>query len=106
MSTPSGLGPEVISVLVADSNQTQSQLLCGALRRQGTFRVASSRAELSECLSVLERDLADVLTDDRDRLYELLRGVHSGYTNLATILLLDNYDRELVVNSFRAGARG
>ena len=103
---------EIISVLVADSNQTQSQLLCGALRRQGTFRVASSRAELSACLSVLERGLADVLlladgaTDDRDRLYELLRGVHSGYSNLATILLLDDYDRELVVNSFRAGARG
>jgi len=108
----SGLSPEVISVLVADSNQTQSQLLCGALRRQGTFRVGGCRADLSECLSVLESDPADVLvladglTDDRDRLYELLRGVHSGHPNLAIVLLLDNYDRELVVNSLRAGARG
>jgi DNA-binding NarL/FixJ family response regulator len=67
---------------------------------------------LSECLSVLEADPADVLlladgiTDDRERLYELLRGVHSSYPNLAIVLLLDNYDRELVVNSLRAGARG
>jgi DNA-binding NarL/FixJ family response regulator len=112
MSTPSGLGPEVISVLVADSNQTQSQLLCGALRRQGTFKVAGCRADLSECLSVLESDPADVLVladglaDDRDRLYELLRGVHSSFPGLAIVLLLDNYDRELVVNSLRAGARG
>jgi len=108
----SGLSPEVISVLVADSNQTQSQLLCGALRRQGTFKVAGCRAELSECLLTLESDPADVLlladglTDDRERLYELLRGVHSSYPNLAIVLLLDNYDRELVVNSLRAGARG
>lgn len=112
MSSPSGPSPEVISVLVADSNQTQSQLLCGALRRQGAFKVASCQAELGECLSVLESDpvdvllLADGLTDHRERLYELLRGVHSGYPNLAIVLLLDNYDRELVVNSLRAGARG
>ena len=112
MSSPSGLSPEVVSVLVADSNQTQSQLLCGALRRQGAFKVAGCRAELSECLTVLEADPADVLvladglTDNRERLYELLRGVHSGYPNLAIVLLLDNYDRELVVNSLRAGARG
>ena len=112
MSSPSGLSPEVVSVLVADSNQTQSQLLCGALRRQGAFKVTGCLAELSECLSVLEPGPADVLlladglTDERDRLYELLRGVHSGYPNLAIVLLLDNYDRELVVNSLRAGARG
>ena len=111
MSSPL-LSSEVISVLVADSNQTQSQLLCGALRRQGTFKVAGCRAELSECLSVLESNpanvlvLADGLINDRDRLYELLRGVHSGYPNLATVLLLDDYDRELVVNSLRSGARG
>jgi DNA-binding NarL/FixJ family response regulator len=107
-----GINPEVISVLVADSNQTQSQLLCGALRRQGTFKVASCAAQLSECLSILEPDAADVLlladrtTKHRDQLYELLRGVHSAYPDLAIVLLLDGYDRELVVNSLRAGARG
>lgn len=111
MSSPL-LASEVISVLVADSNQTQSQLLCSALRRQGTFKVSRCHAELSECLSVLESDSADVLVvadgliDDRDRLYEMTRGVHSDFPNLAIVLLLDNYDRELVVNSLRAGARG
>jgi DNA-binding NarL/FixJ family response regulator len=112
MSTPSGLSPDAISVLVADSNQTQSQLLCGALRRQGTFKVAGCLAELSECLSVLESNPADVLvladglTEERDRLYELLRGVQAAYPDVAIVLLLDNYDRELVVNTLRAGARG
>jgi len=112
MSSSSGLSPEAISVVVADSNQTQSQLLCGALRRQGTFKVAACEANLADCLSTLESDpvgvllLADGLADDRDRLYELLRGVHTSYQNIAIVLLLDNYDRELVVNSLRAGARG
>jgi len=104
--------PEIISVLVADSNQTQSQLLCGALRRQAAFKVTGSRAELSACLCILEHDLADVLvladgiSDDRDRLYELLRRVHSAYPSIGIVLLLDQYDRDLVVNSLRAGAQG
>ena len=55
----SGLRAEIVRVLVADSNQTESQLLCGALGRQRTFKVASCRPELSECLSVLESDSAD-----------------------------------------------
>jgi DNA-binding NarL/FixJ family response regulator len=106
------LTPEVICVLVADSNQTRSQLLFGALRRQGTFKVEGSRAELSECLSALESVPADVLllaartANHREQLYELVRGVHSAYSSLAIVLLLDNYDRELVVNSLRSGARG
>ena len=108
----SGLRPEIVRVLVADSNQTESQLLCGALHRLETFKVASCRAELSECLSLLEANpedvlaLADRFTNDRDRLYELVRGVRSGYPNLAIVLLLDHYDRELVVNSLRTGVRG
>lgn len=106
------LTPEIVSVLVADSNQTQSQLLCAALRRQASIKIAGCRAELSTCLSVLEHDPADVLLladglrDDRDRLYALVRGVHSGYPNLAIVLLVDQYDRDLVVNSLRSGARG
>jgi DNA-binding NarL/FixJ family response regulator len=111
MSSPV-LTSEIINILVADSNQTQSQLLCGALRRQGTFRVATSRAESSECFSVFETDPADVLlvadrmTSHRHQLYSLIRGVHCAYPGVAIVLLLDRYDRELVINSLRAGARG
>jgi DNA-binding NarL/FixJ family response regulator len=32
--------------------------------------------------------------------------VHSAHPRLATVVLLDSYDRELVVNSLRAGTRG
>jgi DNA-binding NarL/FixJ family response regulator len=63
-------------------------------------------------LSVLESHSADVLvlanglTTDRNRLYDLLRGVHFSYPGLATVLLLNHYDRELVVNSLRTGVCG
>jgi DNA-binding NarL/FixJ family response regulator len=50
--------------------------------------------------------LSDGLTDDRGKLYELLRGIHSAHPRAAVVLLIDRYDRELVVNSLRAGARG
>jgi len=112
MSSPSGLSTDVISVLVADSNQTQSQLLCGALRRQGTFKISNCPAELSECLAAMTGEpvdvilLADGIADHREQLYELLRGVHSANPSTAIVLLLDNYDRDLVVNSLRFGARG
>lgn len=102
---------EIIRVLVADSNQTQSQLLSGALRRQGTFRVNRCRAELSQCLHNLESDPADVvllgdgIPEERQHC-ELLRGIHAAYPRTRIILLLDSYDRELVVNSLRSGAQG
>ena len=112
MSSLSGLSAEIISVVVADSNQTQSQLLVGALRRQGAFKVALCEAKTPECLALLETEPADVmlLADewavDRQQLYELIRSVHAAHPNTAIVLILDDYDRELVINSLRAGARG
>lgn len=50
--------------------------------------------------------LADGLSQHRDKLYAFLRGIRSTHPNTATVLLLDHYDRELVVNTLRAGARG
>lgn len=112
MSSPSSISPVVIGVLVADSNRTKSQLLSGALRRQGAFKVAACHADLSECLSLVEREPADVillpdgLTNNRQQLYEFIRGLHASHPQIAIVLLLDSYDRELVVNALRAGARG
>jgi DNA-binding NarL/FixJ family response regulator len=112
MSRISRTGPNVISVLVADSNKTQSQLLTGALRRHSTFKVAQCPAKLSECLAAMQSETADVvlladgLADDRTRLYAILRGLHSAYPKAAMVLLLDQYDRGLIVDTLRAGARG
>jgi DNA-binding NarL/FixJ family response regulator len=112
MSALPELSPEIVSVLVADSNQTQSQLLSSALRRQGSLKVNRCAAEMAECLSVLESEPADVIlvadgvTRERQPLYELVRGIHSVHPQAGIVLLLDSYDRELVINALRAGARG
>lgn len=112
MSSSSQISAGCIRVLVADSNQTRCQLLTGALRRQGAFDVRHCAADLSECRSILQADAADVVlladgaTPHHEGLYDFIRSLHSLRSAAAIVLLIDNYDRELVVNSLRAGARG
>jgi DNA-binding NarL/FixJ family response regulator len=111
MKDPSGTSREYIRVLVADSNQTQSQLLSSALRRQPGLRITCCRSELSDCLQALRLAPADIvlLVDDpgdHDHLIVMLRSLHANHPHLGLILLLDSYDRNLVVNAMRAGTRG
>lgn len=111
MTLPSGAGRETIRILVADSNQTQSQLLSSALRRQPGMRVTYSHGDLSDCLRVLEETAVDILLlgdghTDSEELIQTLRAIHSNFPHVGLVLLLDSYDRSLVVNALRAGARG
>jgi two-component system, NarL family, response regulator DegU len=102
---------KTIRVLVADSNQTQSQLLSSALRRQPGFRVTCCRAELSECLKALETASADIaLVGDgvshNGQPYAALRALHAAHPQVVLILLVDSYDRDSVVNAMRSGVSG
>ncbi len=111
MNSQTAVPHDLIRVLVADSNQTESQLLTSALRRQQRMRVAHCRAELAHCLFALRSapiDIAVLSADAADHacLIDTVRGVHGAYPNLGLVLMLDSYDRELVVNAMRAGARG
>jgi DNA-binding NarL/FixJ family response regulator len=108
---PSHASRPCIRVLVADSNQTQSQLLCSALRRQPGLKVSCCHRELADCLQALRSVPVDVLLlgdspTDHLHLIDTLRGLHPSYPNIGLILLLDSYDRNLVVDAMRAGARG
>ena len=111
MKTSSHAGRPSIRVLLADSNQTQSQLLSSALRRQPGLSVTCCRSELSDCLRAVRSSQADpVLLGDSPayhiHLIDTLRGLHASYPHIGLILLLDSYDRNLVVEALRAGARG
>ena len=111
MKLHSGADRDLIRVLVADSNQTQSQLLCSALRRQPGLKVECCSSELPHCLEFLRSAPADILLlcdgpCHRDQLTLTLRALHDSYPKTGLILLLDSYDRSLVVNAMRAGARG
>jgi DNA-binding NarL/FixJ family response regulator len=111
MKDPSGASRDLIRVLVADSNQTQSQLLSSALRRQPGLKVTCCRSERSDCLQALRSAPADIVLlgdspADHDHLVETLRDLRVNHPRLGLILLLDTYDRNLVVNAMRSGVRG
>ena len=111
MNASSGASRDLIRVLVADSNQTQSQLLSSALRRQPGLKITCCRSELSDCLQALRSTPADIVLlgdgpADHDHLIETLRALHANHPRLGLILLLDSYDRNLVVNAMRSGVRG
>jgi len=103
--------PEQIQVLVADSRQTESQLLTYALRRQPGMTVRSCGSKLAHCLEALQSAPVDVLVlsydpSDPDHQIDTLRGLHNSYPNVRLIFSVDKYDRNLVVDALRAGARG
>jgi DNA-binding NarL/FixJ family response regulator len=111
LKAPSAANRQSVRVLVADSNQTQSQLMSSALRRQRDTEVTCCRGELSDCLHALRSAPIDIVLladghSDQHQLIDSLRALHASYPHVGLILLLDGYDRDLVVNAMRAGARG
>ena len=113
MDASSQKNRQYIRVLLADSNQTQSEVLSSALRRHSSFKVACCPSELSECLRMLERIPMDVVlfaenasVAHRRDTFTAVRGLHTAYPDLGVILLHETDDRELVVNAIRCGARG
>jgi DNA-binding NarL/FixJ family response regulator len=106
----SGVMGKSLRVLVADSSLTHSQLLSSALRRQAGMKVTSCRGELSDCIEVLRSAPVDVAllgggAPEHNQI-DTLHSLHSSHPHMALILLLDSYDRNLVVNAVRAGVRG
>jgi len=111
MKFSSGKSRESIRVLIADSNLTQSNLLSSALRRQATLKVTCCQSVVSDCLQALKLAPADVVLlgdgpSEHEELITTLRELHSIHPEIGFILLLDSYDRDLVVNAMRAGVRG
>lgn len=98
-------------VLIADSSHMQAQLLAAALRRRPEFKVFTCELDADAILSTLHASDIHVALMPIDhhigaRDMALLRDVHLAHPELPKVLLLESYDRELVVNAFRAGARG
>jgi DNA-binding NarL/FixJ family response regulator len=104
--------PELLRVLVADSNQMQSQLLVNALRRRQEFQVLASEMDIDAVLTAIESAPVQVailnLDQPRDSPPDMsiVRRLHMAHSDIPKILLLDNSDRDVVVSAFRSGARG
>jgi DNA-binding NarL/FixJ family response regulator len=101
-----------IGVLIADSNRMQCQLLVSALRRRPEFEVTSCSLDpdaISQVVASLPVHVA-ILNADNPRNgwpdMTVVRQLHLAHPEVAKIILLNTYDRDIVVKAFRSGARG
>jgi DNA-binding NarL/FixJ family response regulator len=97
-----------VQILVADSGLIQSQLLARALRARHNFHVSTVVLEAVALHQFMQSNRPDVvlMTGNQRSNLSLLRWLRVTYPSTAAVLLVESYDRELVVNAFRAGARG
>jgi DNA-binding NarL/FixJ family response regulator len=99
-----------IEVLIADSNTMQAQLLMRTVSRRKQFVVSHCEFELDPILDRMEEGRVNVLVVNADRSGEpdmvVLRRLHLACPQAEKILLIQHYDRRLVVNAFRSGVRG
>src|ERR1019366_463397 len=112
MSSPSAAASSAINVLIADSNRMQAQLLTSALRRRSEFRIFTCPVDVTLILQAVASNPAKVVVLSLNHSVSIanqmaaLRRVHLSHPAIAKILLVESYDRTLVVSAFRSGVRG
>jgi DNA-binding NarL/FixJ family response regulator len=101
-----------ISVLLGCANAMSGELLMGALNRQLRFRVVTIATTVQEVLNVAQSERVDValisatLADRPLSGFGALRRIRACSPGVKSVILLDNEDRKLTVDAFRAGASG
>jgi DNA-binding NarL/FixJ family response regulator len=112
MSSPSAAVSSAIAVLIADSNRMQAQLLISALRRRSEFRISTCQIDIVSILRAVAATPAKVVVLSLNHSINIadqmaaMRRVHFSHPQVAKVLLVESYDRELVASAFRSGARG
>jgi DNA-binding NarL/FixJ family response regulator len=90
----------------------QAQLLISALRRRSEFRISTCAVDITALLRTIASAHAKVIVLSLNHSISIagqmaaLRQVHLAHPGVAKVLLVESYDRELVVSAFRSGARG
>jgi two-component system nitrate/nitrite response regulator NarL len=103
---------EVIRVLAADSTTMNSQLLAAALERDKRFQVLEPVSDARGIMVAVEKDKPAVVVlsaelDGNPRTgFEVARELHNTRPEIRVVLLVDASERGLIVDAFRAGARG
>jgi DNA-binding NarL/FixJ family response regulator len=101
-----------LEVLVSDTDHITVRLLTSDLQRQEQFAVSGCLANLSQLLSSISARRPCVLLlglsahDCVADTLSLLRQVHEEFPWLRTIILSEETGRDLVLEVFRAGAKG
>jgi len=109
---PMGSGENHIRVLVAVNTRIQTQLLAEALARDprlNTLPAPESDPELIRTAAAHSIDVAIIgccLEEQPLRGLEVLRNLRAVQPSVQSVMLLDSSRRELVLEAFRAGAKG
>jgi DNA-binding NarL/FixJ family response regulator len=112
MSSSLAAASSAITVLIADSNRMQAQLLTSALRRRSEFRISTCPGDISLILQTVASTPAKVVILTLNHSANIanqmaaMRRVHLSNPTVAKVLLVESYDRGLTVSAFRSGARG
>jgi len=98
----------LVRVLIADSGPLQSHLLARALRSRRDFRVSVVPQKTSTLEIFLQSNPIDVALISGNDLPDLglLRWLRISHPSIASVVLVENEDRETVINALRVGARG
>jgi DNA-binding NarL/FixJ family response regulator len=105
-------GENSIRVLVADNTRIHTQLLADALRRDRRLQVIAAASHSRDLLEAVTTHSIDVvvisshLDEEPLRGLEVLRELRASRPEVRAVILLDSSKREIIVEAFRAGARG
>ena len=112
MSLSAAASSSLITVLIADSNRMQAQLLISALRRRSEFRISTCPVDVGSILHAVASTPARVLVLSLNHSVDIatqmaaMRRVHLSHPAIFKVILVESYDRDLVVSAFRSGAHG
>jgi len=105
--------PRVIDLLVADGSTMDCQLLKSALTRsRSPFRVVACAVSQAEIVRSVSSDTVDIALISESLQggpltgFSVLGELHNSFPKTSVIVLLKSPTDELVVDAFRAGARG
>jgi DNA-binding NarL/FixJ family response regulator len=101
-----------IRILVADNTRIHTQLLADALRRDQELDVIIADSDSHGLVATAAEHKADVLLissnldEEPHRAFEVLRKLRASHAQIRAVMLMDSSKRELILQAFRAGARG
>jgi DNA-binding NarL/FixJ family response regulator len=107
MASPESSTPDTILVAIHDNTRMATQLLCAALSQQPRFRVIDIAGKNVIEIAASEPHVALLGANDvRDPAFEEIQQLHRIRPEVKAILLVDQPARKVVLEAFRAGARG
>jgi two-component system nitrate/nitrite response regulator NarL len=105
-------GKTIIRVLVADNSLIHTQSVADALRRDRDLEVLSSDPDVKAVIEAALKHNVDVLVissnldEQANRGFEIVRELHASRPELRAVVLIDSSKTEVILEAFRAGARG